>query len=97
MGARGPPPAWTELLSAPPVAHLHLHALDRDDTAALLAQTFDAPADDAVVDLIVERSGGHPLFADELAVEYRSHHARIDVAAAEEDGYAFAFGGFVGA
>ena len=45
---------------------IDLGGLDRDDIAGLVAARTDGPADPAVVGAVLARSGGNPLYAEEL-------------------------------
>jgi DNA-binding CsgD family transcriptional regulator/tetratricopeptide (TPR) repeat protein len=59
-------PSLTELARSAGVARIDLGPLDRDGLRDLLAQLLDEPADPALVGAVLARSGGNPLFAEEL-------------------------------
>ncbi|MGZ4796989.1 MAG: AAA family ATPase [Acidimicrobiia bacterium] len=58
--------------AAPSMEHLQLAELDRDHTGQLVARRLGvASIPDALEDLVVAKSDGHPLYAEELAFTFR--------------------------
>jgi ATP/maltotriose-dependent transcriptional regulator MalT len=59
--------ALAEISRAPGGRRVDLGPLDRDSIAAIVAAIGRAPADPATLSVVLERSGGNPLYAEELA------------------------------
>jgi tetratricopeptide (TPR) repeat protein len=59
-------PVLTELTRSARAEHIDLGPLDRGGLAELLANLLDETPDPAVVGAVLARSGGNPLFAEEL-------------------------------
>ena len=59
-------PLLTELARSGRVEHVDLGPLDREGLSDLLTHLIGSPADPALVGAVLARSGGNPLFAEEL-------------------------------
>jgi DNA-binding CsgD family transcriptional regulator/tetratricopeptide (TPR) repeat protein len=59
-------PVLTELTRSAGAEHVDLGPLDREDLAELLANLLERAPDPSVVGAVLARSGGNPLFAEEL-------------------------------
>lgn len=67
----GPPPAWPARDGRHDAVLLNLDPLDEAATTELVAALFEGAADDAVMTTLLERSGGNPLFVEELVAYLR--------------------------
>jgi class 3 adenylate cyclase/tetratricopeptide (TPR) repeat protein len=64
---RRPEGSWQPPDGSPHVREIDLHPLTDDDIRSLALEVADRPFSDAELSLIVQRSGGNPLFTIELA------------------------------
>ncbi len=56
----------TEISRTPGARRIDLTGLDRDDIAEIVAAHTDGPPDPSIIDSVLERSEGNPLYAEEL-------------------------------
>jgi class 3 adenylate cyclase/tetratricopeptide (TPR) repeat protein len=70
---------WTPAPGRHNVAVLHLDPLDADATAALVQEHLGEHATPELVAALQDRSGGNPLFVEELAALIRDSEGEIDI------------------
>lgn len=70
---------WTPAPGRHNVAVLHLDPLDTDATAALVQEHLGEHATPELVAELRDRSGGNPLFVEELAALFRDAEGAIDI------------------
>ncbi len=58
-----------------PEQALHLQGLAKESLSTLLVRLLDGPADDSLIQFVVEKSRGNPFFAEQLIVDLRERGA----------------------